>query len=304
MNASSATCPTPFELGAAYHVSTVLRATGTNMHVARLSYARISTGGIYRLEHFERAETLLWGCRLIDVVDGVIKPSGELLEIARLPYSEALELLLIATVERQPPVWLYAACEGSELATEAIPDLDWSIITGVIENPDRREAFLLALGRKFDAEEAASTGSEGELFVVEQCRQALTALGHPELAQAVRRVSSVSDQLGYDIVTPTIGNDPWRIEVKTTRSRASVVRTSLTRNEARVGIADQRWILLICFQSDAGHHEILGWCRASLFLSVLPKDVSKDAQWLSARVALDRANLNEGLPSLIDTEAH
>lgn len=294
--------PTSFELGAAYYVGTVLRANGTTMYAARSSYARISTGGMYRVEHFERAETWLWSCRLIEVVDDVIKPSNELLEIARLPHSEALELLLLTTVERQRPVWVYAACDGPELATEAIPDLDWSIISDIIEDPNRREALLLGLGRKFDAEEATSIGSDGEEFVVEQCRQALAALGRPELAQAVRRVSAVSDQLGYNVVTPTIGDHPWRIEVKTTRSKAAVVRTVLTRNAVRVGIADRRWILLICFQSQAGHHEILGWCSAPHLQSMLPKDVSKDAQWLSARVALDRTSLNEGLPSFFDME--
>jgi hypothetical protein len=108
--------------------------------------------------------------------------------------------------------------------------------------------------------------------------------------------------LGYDVVSPTVGSEPWRIEVKTTRSKASMVRTIVTRNEARIGITDPRWILLICFQSNAGHHEVLGWCRASVLQSVLPKDVSKDAQWLSARVALDRASLNEGLPSFVNAE--
>jgi hypothetical protein len=295
--------PTSFELGAAYYVGTVLRANGMTMYAARSSYARISTGGMYSVEHFERAETWLWSCRLIEVVEGVIKPSSELLEIARLPPGEALELLLITTVERQRPVWVYAACEGPELATEAIPDLDWSIISDVIEDPGRREALLLGLGRKFDAEEAASIGADGEDFVVEQCRQALAALGRPELAQAVRRISAVSDQLGYNVVTPTVGDHPWRIAVKTTRSKAALVRTVLTRNAVRVGIADRRWILVFCFQSKTGQHEVLGWCSASLLQSVLPKDVSRDAQWLSVRVALDRANLNEGLPSFVDTEA-
>jgi hypothetical protein len=294
--------PTSFELGAAYYVGTALRANGMTMYAARSSYARISTGGMYSVEHFERAETWLWSCRLIEVAGGVIKPSNELLEIARLPYGEALELLLITTVERQRPVWVYAACDGPELAIEAIPDLDWSIISDVIEDPDRREALLLGLGRKFDAEDAASIGADGEDFVVEQCRQALAALGRPDLAQGVRRISVVSDQLGYNVVTPTIGEYPWRIEVKTTRSNATVVRTVLTRNAVRVGIADRRWILLICFQSKTGNHEVLGWCSASFLQSVLPKDVSRDGQWLSARVALDRASLNKGLPSFVDAE--
>jgi len=302
MTAVGTSFPTSFELGAAYYVGTVLRANGTNVYAARSSYARISTGGMYSVEHFERAETWLWSCHLIEVVDDVIKPSSELLDIARLPHGEALELLLITTVERQRPVWVYAACEGPELATEAIPDLDWSIISGVIEDPARREALLLALGRKFDAEETASIGADGEEYVVEQCRQALAALGRPELAQAVRRISAVSEQLGYNVVTPTTGGRPWRIEVKTTRSKAAVVRTVLTRTAVRAGIADRRWILLICFQSKPGHHEVLGWCSASLLQSVLPKDVSRDAQWLSARVMLDRANLNEGLPSFVDAE--
>ena len=51
----------------------------------------------------------------------------------------------------------------------------------------------------------------------------LRALGHHDLARAVRRVSLVSDQLGYDIRAPHIERPPRLLEVKATTSVANDV---------------------------------------------------------------------------------
>ncbi len=176
---SSTRCPTSFELGAALRVATVLDAGGTRRAAASASYALIPTGGVYRQEHFAKAQSLLERCELLRMDGEFLRPSSELLEISRLPVSQAMELLLLATVERAPPVWLFAACEGVELAPEAIPDEDWAVFETVIGDPTRREEFLLALGRRFDSEEAGRVGADGELFVVERCKHELTRLGYP-----------------------------------------------------------------------------------------------------------------------------
>jgi hypothetical protein len=256
----------------------------------------IPTGGVYRHEHFVQAELLLHRCKLLEVEEEVIKPTDELLEICRLPENEAMEVLLLATVERVPPVWIFAACEGTQLAPEAIPDNDWAVFKSIVQDPARREEFLLSLGRRFDMEEAAAIGSEGEIFVAQRCREELTRLGQPSLADSVRRVSLVSDQLGYDVVAPTVANEPWRIEVKTTRSSATFVRFVITRNEAKVGLSDQRWVLVICVQTERGRHEIAGWCHAESIGDLLPEDKHDRGSWLSARLTLDRSLLHPGLP--------
>jgi hypothetical protein len=292
----SAHCPTSFELGAALRAATVLGSQGTPRAVASASYALIPTGGVYRHEHFLRAELLLQRCKFLEIEEDVLKPAAELLEICRLPESQAMEVLFLAAVERLRPVWVFAACEGTQLAPEAIPDDDWAVFQSIVRDPARREEFLLALGRRFDMQEAAAIGADGEVFVVQRCREELTRLGHSSLADRVRRVSVVSDQLGYDVVAPTVADEPWRIEVKTTRSNATFVRFVITRNEAKVGLSDQRWVLVICVETERGRHEIAGWCHAKSIGDLLPSDRSDRGNWLSARLTLDRSHLHPGLP--------
>ena len=82
-------------------------------------------------------------------------------------------------------------------------------------------------------------GAAGEEIVLQECRAALSALGRADLAVRARRVSLISDQLGYDIVAPSVAGGGWRIEVKTTRTSAVLAKIILTRNEARVGLKDE-----------------------------------------------------------------
>ena len=299
---SASNCPTPFELGAALRAAAVLGAQGTPRAIANASYALIPSGGVYRHEHFLRAELLLRRCKLLDIEEDVLRPTAELLEICRLPESEAMEVLLLVAVERVPPVWVFAACEGAQLAPEAIPDNDWAVFETIVQDPARREEFLLALGRRFDIEEAATIGADGEIFVVQRCREELTRLGYPSLAERVRRVSLVSDQLGYDVVAPTVAADPWRIEVKTTRSNAAFVKFVITRNEAKVGLSDQRWVLVLCVRTECGEHEIVGWCHAQSISDIFPADRGDRGNWLSARLTLERSQLHPGLPALASDE--
>jgi len=79
-------------------------------------------------------------------------------------------------------------------------------------------------------------GEIGEDIVTGAARSELLDLGHADLARAVRRVSLISDQLGYDVVAPRVGGPNRLLEVKaTTGPHDDPIRIHLSRNEAAVG---------------------------------------------------------------------
>jgi hypothetical protein len=287
--------PTPHELRAALHVARMLPDTGLSPAAARASYALVPTGGLYRREDFVAAERRLANCGLIVSSQGLLSPSPELIEAAHLPEAEAIETLLLAIMERDPPVWLSAPPDAIR---DNIPDRDWATFENLIADPTRREALLLALSSKIDTAKSTMVGMAGEVSVVESCRHRLVELGRPDLAACVRRVSIVSDQLGYDVVTPTLAGPVWRLEIKTTQVLGFVIVVHLTRNEARVGLSDPRWALVVCWQHSNDSIQIIGWCSASQLAPLLPTDVCPEGAWTSARLVLLRDDLNDGLPDL------
>lgn len=292
-------CPTSYELEAALHVAAVLPAMGASSAQARASYELIPSGGLYRLEDFLSAEAMLRRCRFLEARGDYLTPRDELLQLVSLPSHEAREVLLLAIVERDPPVWALALgnSEGG-LAVETIPDDDLLTMESIVTDAVRREEFLLALGRRVDAEEIAAIGAAGEEFVLQECRAALAALGRPDLAARARRISLISDQLGYDIVAPSVLGSAWRIEVKTTRTSAVLARIILSRNEARVGLKDAGWVLVVCLMKADGSHAIAGWCRAEDFAELLPVDPPENGRWMSASILLRTDSLRQGLPDL------
>jgi hypothetical protein len=289
--------PTPHELKAALWVARMLPEAGLSHDNARASYALVPSGGLYRTEDLAAAEIRLSRCGLVKRSGDRLSPSRELVELGTLPDPEASELLLVAISERDPPLWLRSVGEEVELAVEVIPDGDLRTFEAVISDPERREAILLALARKVDPAEVAGRGAEGEAYVAAACRAGLRILGREDLAQAVRRVSILSDQLGYDIVSPTVQGPAWRLEVKTTRATGDFVRVTLSRNEARVGLGDRGWALVVCAQRADDSLELLGWCKAATVAPLLPTDAAR-GRWETARLTLLREELSQGLPDL------
>jgi hypothetical protein len=290
--------PTPHELRAALWVARMLPDSGIVPADARASYALAPSGGVYRHEDFAAAEVRLAECGLIALSDGRLSPSAELAEIAQLPEAEAIEILLVAISERDPPVWLSTATDAESLVSEAIPDADWKTFETVIADPVRREALLLSLSRKLDSAQNAAIGAQGEDCVIEACRLRLAELGRPDLVPAVRRVSLVSDQLGYDVVSPTAAGPSWRLEIKTTQIVGFLVPVYLSRNEARVGLADPGWALVVCWRRSEEAVEVVGWCNASTLAPLLPLDSCPRGAWTGARLVLLRDELHDGLPDL------
>jgi hypothetical protein len=168
---------------AALHVAAILGDTTTPVVVARESYWRRASGGVFSTPDLILAEDALVAAGFV-IRDGDMLTLTPLLdELVDVEEDDAIDLLAAALFGRHVP-----ADAAEHAAVEAT-------LEGLVD-PERREALLLALGRRWDDQYHRDVGAAGEELVVAHARDELTALGHPELARAVRRVSLLSDQLG------------------------------------------------------------------------------------------------------------
>jgi hypothetical protein len=169
----------------------------------------------------------------------------------------------------------------------------------LVPDAARREELLLALRRRFSDTHQRAIGAVGEELVIAAARHELITLGHPDLARAVRRVSLLSDQLGYDVTAPRISGPRRLLEVKATviEPTSDDVLIHLSRNEANIGAATGDWSLVICVVEDVEERRgrLLGWCSASTFAALLPTD-SRTGRWEQAAIKLPVAGLVAGLP--------
>lgn len=288
---------TRLELIAGYWVGRVLGQDGAEPQVAHESYLRLPIGGRIGVAELRDAEEALQAAGLAAVQDGRIVPDPRLQQACRFGEPEACELLLALTLEIEQPLWLTtAAGDGQHIRPELLPDGVEETLAAVIEDPDRREAFLLARGRKVDATERARIGELGEIAVLEACQAQLTLAGEAALAADVQRVSAISDELGYDITAPRRNATIRRLEVKTTRAHGPIAPVIVTRTEATVGQADTQWMLVVVRLSDEDEADILGWIGGHQIAPLLPTDQHNDARWETALLRLPVTHLTSGLP--------
>ena len=290
--------PTAHMLGAAMKAAGTLDATGTPMDVARDSYLRLPTGGLYCFEDLIVGEQLLIQTGLVRHADNLLYPSQRLQCILSLREEDASEILLSVALSVRPPLWLYAALPEDEVFPELVPDADRNALRDTIPDPKRREALLLALARRYEPNAGTELGELGEELVVAECRAQLEAAGRRDLAERVQRVSLISDQLGYDVVAPTLAGGSRRMEVKTTASSSKMIRVYLSRNEAEVGLRDPTWALVVCRADSQDCLCIAGWRRGNELGPLLPVDKDRRATWASAVVSLQPGFLAVGLPPL------
>lgn len=162
-------------------------------------------------------------------------------------------------------------------------------------------ATRVLTGRVFTVDELEARrafGALGEEAVAEHARAELIALGYPNLARNVSRVSLLDDTLGYDITAPNIDGTARLLEVKSgSRHNNATTRFYLSRNEYRVG-ADRReaWAMVACHLNldDGGGSPKFSWCRASTIAPYLPQDAG--GRWEQALVEMPGHLLNPGLP--------
>lgn len=268
---------------AALHVAAVLGEGTSPVPVARESYWRRATGGLFSPADLRLGENAL-------VVAGfVVRDNDYLTLTAHL--SELIDGDADDAVDALAAAFLGATALEDGFPSQTIDD----VVLGLIDDPARREALLLALGQRFDDALRREVGAIGEELVVAHARAELQVLGHPNLAQQVRRVSLISDQIGYDVTAPRVGSTPRLLEVKaTTRERTEIF---LSRNEAEVALRFEDWALVVCDVADvkARTGAILGWCQGALLEPFLPADAS-GSRWQSVAIDIDRIALRPGLP--------
>jgi hypothetical protein len=204
-------------------------------------------------------------------------------------------LLLLELLANRTPAWLLVATSTGDLEPELVPSEAARQLEDVVTDPNRREALLLALGRRHDPTFQAAVGAVGERTVVDECRRLLRESGQPHLAEKVAQVSLVSDALGYDITSPTLSGGVRRLEVKTMRASRVQLRLFISRNEYETGLSDPDWRLVVCRLTAEEAAEILGSCRADQLEPLVPVD-SPGGEWREARLELDSHALDPGLP--------
>lgn len=268
-------------LRAALHVASVLGHGSSPVIVAHESYWRRATGGVFSPADLRVGEDLL-------VAAGFVLREPDQLTV--LPHlSELVDGDVDNAIEA-----IASAILGQHAGDTSVA----AVVANLIDDPERREALLLALGRRFDDEFARQLGALGEEIVVAYARAELHSLGHADLARLVRRVSLISDQLGYDVTAPRVGSEsPRLLEVKTTTESDGSGVFYMSRNEADVANRFSSWALVLCVVEDleARTGAIAGWCQVSELAPMLPTD-APGGRWQSAAIEIERIRWQPGIP--------
>lgn len=288
--------PTRHLLRAALRAARVLPEAGVAEEVARHSYGAIPSGGVFTSSDLHAGEAVLVSAALLERHAGTLVPSGPLLVLRALPNDPGCDAIICALLEEVRPVWLIAATSDGILEPEMIPDQAVRELAHL--DPAEREGMLLGLGRKFSSEDREQTGALAEEALCEAFRQELIHRGAPHLAPTVRRVSLVSDALGYDLTTPRLAGGVLRVESKGTRGSGPIWRVFITRNEARQADADPDWVLVVSSVSPVDEVEVVGWLAGADVRAFLPKDAERVGLWETAELWLSGDALTPGLPDV------
>jgi hypothetical protein len=271
---------------AALHAGAIVGAGGSRTPDAHESHWHHATGGIFAPHDLRRGEQLLLDVGLLTEIDGTLAPTSVLTEMLTGSVEDALATLAAHAL---------ASTQSSLLPTAWDDDL-----AALVPDPVRREQLLLGLGRRFDDAHRRLVGDIGETMVTMAARDELVAMGHNNLARAVRRVSLISDQLGYDISAPRVGGAARLLEVKASSVEASggMICVHLSRNERDAGASLPGWSLVICIVDDVARRRghIVGWCPESALEDLLPID-SSSGEWVTAAILVPVDRLVPGLPS-------
>lgn len=288
--------PSLFMLRAAFLAARVLRGTTSTSSERAAGYWRLPTGGIFSGDDLMIGERLLGAAGFLLSGPGgdVVTASRAAHDLASLPEEEACAVLLIRYLAARQPPWLATALAPDGLRPELLPDTAVRVFDEMALDVGRREAILLATAQHVNSEATAETGAKGENHVVDLARRQLHEAGRPELAVAVRRVSLISDALGYDVVAPNTHAAIRRWEVKTT-SAPRRLRVLVSRNEADYGRRDPHWSLVAC-RTLGETVQLAGWCPHSVLLDRLPADRHPQARWRVVEVDLGVDDLHPGLP--------
>jgi hypothetical protein len=273
---------------AALHVAVIVDQRGSRSADAQESYWHHATGGSFAPADLDRGERLLLDVGLLVERDGRLTPTPHLAQLVQGSPADALVALIQRVLANRGSVELEAPGVAAHLA-ELVPDAV------------RREELLLALAQRFDDTRQRLVGEIGEELVVDAARTELRNMGRTDLANEVRRVSLLTDQLGYDVRAPRVTGAPRLLEVKATTadSDGRTLAIHLSRNEADTGTTLPDWALVACqvenIDQRQGH--IVGWCTCHALADLLPSDCLT-GRWEHASLALPLERLSPGLPGV------
>lgn len=291
---SPPSCPTPHQLRAAQRVGQILSREPVALAQVREAYLRLPSDGVFGLKDYMVGEQLLRLAGIADVVDGRIRiaPTGVPPEVPSGPVP--IDLLLSSYLDAVTPPWLGAATYSDRVWWDRIPAGEVAGLEAAFPDPEERERLLLQLARRFDDKVLKRLGEVGEEAVASEWRARLKANGRADLEKQVVRLSKTSDQLGYDLRAPALDESIRRVEVKITACQEPRVHVFISRNEAKTGICDEAWRLVICRRAPAGV-DILGWLTGKEVRPRLPIDV-ENGRWDSAAVFIHERDIRPGLP--------
>jgi hypothetical protein len=294
---SGAELPTLHCLRAARLVGLFLvQAESPTRALARQAYRRLPSDGVFAFRDFVAGEDALIAESLVRLDRGRLVVTDSLCTLVDLSDDSFCRAVLTKFLDATRPLWILAAA-GDSFAPENIPDDAAGSLRLLYPDPIEREAFLLKLGRRHSEEELREVGELAECHVETEARTQLIFEGRGDLAQRVRRVSLLSDELGYDVTAPRLDGSDRRLEVKGTRGEGSVVRVVISRNEATVGLRDPAWTLVVCRVGRDKTVSTLGWTAGSEIANQLPSDPETGGKWDSATLYLDVQALKPSLPS-------
>jgi hypothetical protein len=286
--------PTRHLLRAAVRAARLLPLDGTDQDSAWNSYGAVGTGGIYTRKDLHTGEGILTSAGLLERSGDDLIPDSHLHDLVALPTETACNEILRALLGEVEPVWLIAATSDGLVEEELVPDSALRELGHL--DPQDREEMLLALGRKFSNEDRERTGALAEEALCEELRQALRRQGAEHLADAVRRVSLESDDLGYDITTPRISGPTLRVESKGTRGAGPIWRVFISRNEARQARIDPSWIMVVSAVSPDDEVRVIGWIGGVALQRFFPRDTEPVGVWTTAELRLEFKELTPGVP--------
>jgi hypothetical protein len=297
MSRSLTRMPTRFELSVAFHVARLIGPTGLEDNQLISSFERLGSGGLVRVDHLKEGTKLLAAGGLLLRSDNLWQAEASLATVSALQIDEGIIALAGLILGDAPPLWLAGATGGATLNSDLIPDEDWKACCDTISDPERREALLLSIGRRFEEEAMRGLDDLGVAAVVEACREGLRVRGRPELAAGVLPVAR-AERLGYDLICPSMMGGTWRLKVKTARRALPRLMLNVGREEILLGSTSKDWALVACVADPNNAVRISGWCNGERVQGHLPDDLAGRGEWATARLFLDEQDLSPGLPDL------
>jgi hypothetical protein len=285
--------PTEHQLRAAAHVLSILGDSPVVDSDLKASYSTAATGLLLSSRDLEQAEGWLLSRHWLAHHPPYVVLTAKAQNLPRDADIVVQELFRELVFDTRP-LWLRMAVSTGRIREELLPERVLETLRHLFPADDQREAILIAAAFKVDTERLKKMGDVGEKAVMAQCKAFLKHHGRPDLAELVRRVSLISDQLGYDIVAPNIAGIEQHLEVKCFAGRHP--NFYLTRNEYEVGVRSRNWELVLCRMRNDEEADIMGWTTLEPIQDWIPEDCDPSVTWQSIRVRLNSSEVFPGLP--------